>query len=280
MTEQEDRYRAFWEALIAEIKDVRPELSLQSKPSKKAGIRLDKSPRTSGTYRLWWSGRPNAKQLRTEFFILNDQDLYRELEKCRPDVEHAFGGQLDWEPIERKKSSRIVVYHAATYRLQELPNAQVLCPWILETLDRLQGAINPILLGHTSPRSLSGDEAGAQVLEGQTMPEGATTHAEVLRYERSDSARAACLQHFGYRCQVCNLDFEERYGELGRGFMHVHHIVPLHEVAGIANYRVNPINDLRPVCPNCHAMLHRRKDRTLTVEELRELLPPERRNDG
>ena len=111
MTEQEDRYRAFWEALIAEIKDVRPELSVQSKPSKKAGIRLDTSPRTSATYRLWWSGKQDAKRLRTEFFILNDQDLYRELERCRPDVEDAFGGQLDWEPIERKKSSRIVVYH-------------------------------------------------------------------------------------------------------------------------------------------------------------------------
>ena len=128
--------------------------------------------------------------------------------------------------------------------------------------------------------ALSGDEAGVQVSEGQAMPEGAITHAEVLRYERSDSARAACLQHFGFRCQVCNLDFEERYGELGRGFMHVHHIVPLHEVAGIPSYRVNPIKDLRPVCPNCHAMLHRPEDRVLTVEELRELLLPERPNDG
>ena len=128
--------------------------------------------------------------------------------------------------------------------------------------------------------ALSGDEAGAQILERQAMPEGAITHAKVLRYERSDSARAACLQHFGYRCQVCDLDFEERYGELGRGFMHVHHIVPLHEVAGIPNYRVNPIKDLRPVCPNCHAMLHRPEDRVLTVEELRELLPPGNLRDG
>lgn len=124
----------------------------------------------------------------------------------------------------------------------------------------------------TAVPALSGDEAGLQAFEGHAMPEGAITHAEVLRYERSGSARAACLQHFGYRCQVCDLDFEERYGELGRGFMHVHHIVPLHEVAGIPNYRVNPIKDLRPVCPNCHAMLHRPKDRTLTVDELRAIL--------
>ena len=112
------------------------------------------------------------------------------------------------------------------------------------------------------------------------MPEGAITRAEVLRYERSASARAACLQHFGYRCQVCDLNFEERYGELGRDYMQVHHIIPLHEVAGTPGYKVDGVKDLRPVCPNCHAMLHRPKDRTLTVEELRERLPPERRNDG
>ena len=174
----------------------------------------------------------------------------------------------------------MAAYHGSTYALHELPAAEALCPWILETLDRLKYAINPILLGQLPPLSLSGDEAGARAVDGQAMPEGAITHAEVLRYERSDLARAACLQHFGYRCQVCNLDFEERYGEFGRGFMHVHHIVPLHEVAGIPNYRVNPIRDLRPVCPNCHAMLHRPKNRTLTVEELREFLLPERRNDG
>ena len=128
--------------------------------------------------------------------------------------------------------------------------------------------------------SLSGDEAGLQNLGGRAVPEGASVRVEVIRYERDAKNRSACLEHFEYRCQVCELDFEERYGELGRGFMHVHHIVPLHEVADIPNYRVDPIKDLRPVCPNCHAMLHRPKDRTLTVEELRERLRPGRPNNG
>ena len=179
-----------------------------------------------------------------------------------------------------KKDSRIAAYHGSTYGLNELPTAEALCPWILATLDRLKDAIGPELLGQPPPSSLSGDEAGVQVLKGQAMPEGAITHAEVLRYERSRSARAACLQHFGNRCQVCALDFEERYGELGRGFMHVHHIVPLHKVADVPNYRVDPIEDLRPVCPNCHAMLHRPNNRTLTVEELRALLRPEDSSGG
>ncbi|WP_323670765.1 HNH endonuclease [Candidatus Poriferisodalis multihospitum] len=128
--------------------------------------------------------------------------------------------------------------------------------------------------------SLSGDEAGLQSLGGRAVPEGAAERIEVIRYERNVENRAACLEHFGYRCRVCDLDFEERYGDLGRGYMHVHHVIPLHQVAMVPNYRVDPIRDLRPVCPNCHAMLHRPKDRTLTVEELRELLRPERSNNG
>ena len=133
---------------------------------------------------------------------------------------------------------------------------------------------------HRQTSSLSGDEAGVQDLGGLAVPEGAITRAEVLRYERSASARAACLQHFGYRCQVCDLNFEERYGELGRGYMHVHHIIPLHEVAGTPEYQVDGVKDLRPVCPNCHAMLHRPMDRTLTVDELRELLLPRESSNG
>lgn len=142
------------------------------------------------------------------------------------------------------------------------------------TVRRIKAANAATRLLDIAVPTCSGDEAEVQVPEGQAMPEGAITHAKVLRYERNAAARAACLQHFGYRCKVCDLDFEERYGELGRGFMHVHHIIPLHEVAGTPDYRVDPIEDLRPVCPNCHAMLHRPRDRTLTVEELRDLLQP------
>ena len=97
----------------------------------------------------------------------------------------------------------------------------------------------------TTLPSLSGDEAGARAVDGQTVPEGSTTRVEVNRYERNGWARSVCLEHYGHRCQVCDVDFEERYGELGRGYMHVHHIMPLHQVAKIPNYRVDPIKDLR-----------------------------------
>jgi 5-methylcytosine-specific restriction protein A len=68
---------------------------------------------------------------------------------------------------------------------------------------------------------------------------------------------------------VCGLDFGERYGALGEGFIHVHHLTELASIG--REYEVDPVRDLRPVCPNCHAMLHR-TDPALSPEELRAIL--------
>lgn len=102
--------------------------------------------------------------------------------------------------------------------------------------------------------------------------EGAQHTAIENVYERNPQARKECITHSGLRCQVCDLDFEERYGELGKGFIHVHHLKPLSEIG--SQYQVNPVRDLRPVCPNCHSMLHQ-KSPPLKIEELRCLLKPD-----
>ena len=102
------------------------------------------------------------------------------------------------------------------------------------------------------------------------FPEGAVSQIEVNRYERDPRARRACLQHWGYRCTVCDLSFEEIYGPLGQDYIHVHHV---HELSRLPpGYVVNPVTDLRPVCPNCHAMIHRGPGPALTVDQLRQQL--------
>lgn len=100
-------------------------------------------------------------------------------------------------------------------------------------------------------------------------PEGVPAREEVLRYERSRLNREACLAIKGTKCSVCGLDFREYYGALGYGFIHVHHIVPVSRMG--KGYVLNPATDLVPVCPNCHAMLHR-EDPPLSIEELKELI--------
>jgi 5-methylcytosine-specific restriction enzyme A len=82
-------------------------------------------------------------------------------------------------------------------------------------------------------------------------------------------ARNACIAHYGAVCQVCKFDFSSTYGQIGNGFIHVHHRVPIVSVG--AEYKVRPLEDLVPVCPNCHAMLHRREP-PLSVDELRAML--------
>ena len=93
---------------------------------------------------------------------------------------------------------------------------------------------------------------------------------EINRYERDPRARKACLDHHGYRCAVCQFSFEERYGPLGRNYIHVHHTLELSKVP--PGYRVNPVTDLVPLCPNCHAMIHRGTGPALTVDELKQQL--------
>ena len=67
------------------------------------------------------------------------------------------------------------------------------------------------------------------------------------------------------------MDFENMYGELGKGFIHVHHIVPISMIG--KEYKIDPIKDLVPVCPNCHAMLHRCKDGNVyTIDGLKEMI--------
>jgi hypothetical protein len=106
---------------------------------------------------------------------------------------------------------------------------------------------------------------------GQTFAEGAVKQVTVNKYERDPRARSACLAEYGYKCVVCGMNFELTYGEIGKDFIHVHH---LRELSALGkDYKVNPVTDLRPVCPNCHAMLHR-KSPALMPEELKSLMPP------
>jgi 5-methylcytosine-specific restriction enzyme A len=87
--------------------------------------------------------------------------------------------------------------------------------------------------------------------------EGAKKRITVNRYERSAVARKRCLEIHGTSCTICGFDFEKRYGAIGEGFIHVHHLVDLSTIK--KEYEVDGAKDLRPVCPNCHAMLHRKR---------------------
>lgn len=103
----------------------------------------------------------------------------------------------------------------------------------------------------------------------ETLYEGAVRHIAVNAYERNPEARQRCLAYYGTSCTICGFSFAGVYGAMGRGVMHVHHLRPLSEIN--EQYAVDPIRDLRPGCPNCHTIIHRRHP-PYTIEEVQAML--------
>jgi len=105
--------------------------------------------------------------------------------------------------------------------------------------------------------------------ESKKLTEGAKTKITVNKYERNLEARIKCIEKYGYSCCICGFNFEKTYGNIGKEFIHVHHLKELSTIK--EKYEVNPIEDLRPVCPNCHAMLHK-KNPAYSIEEIQNFI--------
>lgn len=101
---------------------------------------------------------------------------------------------------------------------------------------------------------------------GVSYPEGAARTIRVNAFERSRQARDACVEHHGASCAACGLDFGQKYGQIAKGVIHVHHVVPIASVKH--GYQVDPMRDLVPLCPNCHVVAHL-KNPPYSVAELR-----------
>jgi 5-methylcytosine-specific restriction protein A len=103
-----------------------------------------------------------------------------------------------------------------------------------------------------------------------TVPEAAVTRVEVNRYEHSPDARRVCVAHHGTSCAACGFSFEIAYGEIGKDFIPVHHLVPVSQLG--SGYELDPITDLVPLCANCHAMAHHGVRTPRSVAELRRIM--------
>ncbi len=99
--------------------------------------------------------------------------------------------------------------------------------------------------------------------------EGAKKEVIVNSFERNPEARKGCIEYYGVKCKCCGFSFEDKYGEIGKGFIHVHHLKPISEIG--KEYQVNPVEDLIPLCPNCHAMIHK-KNPPFSVDELKKIM--------
>ncbi|WP_299821600.1 HNH endonuclease [uncultured Pontibacter sp.] len=132
--------------------------------------------------------------------------------------------------------------------------------------------LKPNLREALESTALTGDELLPEELPTNTAEiffEGLKRTITVNAYERNTKAKEQCKSHWGHKCAVCTFDFRRTYGEIGKEFIHVHHLTPIAQVG--ERYEIDPIEDLIPVCPNCHSMLHR-KDPPYTIKELRSII--------
>ena len=99
--------------------------------------------------------------------------------------------------------------------------------------------------------------------------EGKSYSVTLNRYERSKEARKRCIEYYGYSCSACSRKMDDFYGEIAKNFIHVHHLIPLSQIE--TGYLLDPIKDLRPVCPNCHSIIHLRTP-PYSIEEIKKII--------
>ncbi|MBQ1187222.1 MAG: HNH endonuclease [Clostridia bacterium] len=190
-----------------------------------------------------------------------DDSMYWNIKE---EYEKALGGKYArLKLIQQVDTEKLELNHLIEYGLKAAPQGPV----------RLKDELSKYIDIHMN------DYAGNGVFPETAIPnnyyEGAVHKVTVNKYERSSIARQRCISYNGTNCFVCGMNFEEKYGAIGKDFIHIHHVVPLNEIG--KEYVVDYKNDLIPVCPNCHAMLHRKiNGKYLKWDELRDLIENDR----
>lgn len=107
--------------------------------------------------------------------------------------------------------------------------------------------------------------------DNNELTEGKLHQVNVTKHERNPRLRQLCLAHYGYKCQVCGMDFEDSYGKIGRAFIEVHHLKPI--ASTDEEHVLDPEEGLIPLCSNCHSMIHRgaTDGQPMTLEALRQV---------
>jgi len=112
--------------------------------------------------------------------------------------------------------------------------------------------------------------------ESITVYEGSQITVKTKVYKRSSKLREKAIQFYTVdnriKCKACCFDFEDFYGEYGKGFIEIHHQKPVFQFNGDDTEHTidQALKNVIPVCSNCHRIIHRSRDNPLTLEEIKE----------
>lgn len=109
------------------------------------------------------------------------------------------------------------------------------------------------------------------------IEEGYTKFVQVKTKTRSRKLVMAAKEHYSVDgkiyCSACNFNFEDFYGEFGRNYIEIHHLEPI--FAREDNFEqsiAEALNNVVPVCANCHRIIHKKNDQLLSIPSLQELI--------
>ncbi len=181
---------------------------------------------------------------------------------------------------EDKPSTPITTYHFED--LTPIEHKQPLRALVLKSTRKPldENFIRPYAICYT-PDFLWIENRVAQDLEAlqdeeEFFEEGTMKRRFTNYFERSPKLRTSAILHHGTKYMACGFDFRRTYGEHGAGYIEVHHLVPVHTLK--EKTKVNPKTDMAVVCSNCHRMIHRKKDKILSIDELKTIVQSGRRN--
>lgn len=178
-------------------------------------------------------------------------------------------------PLDRKKQAPVSLTYS---RLNKLASAVEEVERRVGEGERLTKVVNEVWA--RGPARLASEHQNesqywAMVLElrvrGAPDPtssalEGRRSEYTLSKVERDPVLRRKCIERNGARCAACGFDFLKSYGEIGRGYIQVHHVKPLS-----GGLRRTSVDDLIPMCANCHVIVHRRTP-PFSVKQVRKLL--------
>jgi 5-methylcytosine-specific restriction protein A len=175
-----------------------------------------------------------------------------------------YGALLPVQTIELGSTARLpgdyVAGHAlgCSYTLDALPTEAALRT-DLQNVVRAYRAL-------TFRGGIEGDVEPQAELEDEFKIPAQATVVETRKYayhrkvERNPTAAKQAKKFHGLRCQACDLDFEERYGKIGKGFIEAHHLKPISTLEEGVAVTYDVAADFAVLCANCHRMIHRSAD--------------------
>jgi 5-methylcytosine-specific restriction enzyme A len=197
---------------------------------------------------------------------------------------HYFGsaeiGKVLADPISKKRDlfcevvnykeflEAVPIKNDGTY-IEPVPESKKTNYWRFGVREINSDTYNKILSLAKIPKNLK-KRIKLPSLSGEfesTRKEGTKKLRYTTYYERNPFNREKAVDFHGLNCMACGFNYYANYGAIGHGFIHVHHIKPVSELDEAVI--IDPQKDLVVVCANCHAMIHRDKKHTLSVEELK-----------